>query len=143
MLYTAEPPASMEKSSDVHPGLLSRYSTTRERERGSGASAPPRSHRARPSKAGRVPGTSSTRKERLQSEKPEKNEVTVEQETQVKVRTTVVDIDSVRDIEVKEENLGLLEAAEEQEGELISGEKPGTFNMQLGNARQWFYLYYC
>ncbi|XP_077964344.1 podocin isoform X1 [Gasterosteus aculeatus] len=116
MLYTAEPPASMEKSSDVHPGLLSRSSTTRERERGSGASAPPRSHRARPSKAGRVPGTSSTRKERLQSEKPEKNEVTVEQETQVKVRTTVVDIDSVRDIEVKEENLGLLEAAEEQEG---------------------------
>ncbi|KAM8875726.1 podocin [Spinachia spinachia] len=107
----------MEKSSDVHPGLLSRSSTTREREgeRESGASAPPRSHRLRPPKAVRVPGTLPPRKERLQREQLEKNTAKVEQETQVKVRTTVVDIDSVRDVEVKEENPGLLEAAKQEE----------------------------
>ncbi|TKS74299.1 Podocin [Collichthys lucidus] len=34
----------------------------------------------------------------------------------MKVKSTVVDIDSVRDDEVKEENLGLLEAAEHEDG---------------------------
>ncbi|XP_054459383.1 podocin [Anoplopoma fimbria] len=116
MLFTAEPPASMEKSSNVQPGLPSRSRTTPRRERESGASVPPRSHRQRPSKAGRDPGASSVRKERLQKEKLETNEVKVELETEVKVRSTVVDIDSVRDNEVKEENLGLLEAAEQEEG---------------------------
>ncbi|XP_029988431.1 podocin [Sphaeramia orbicularis] len=39
-----------------------------------------------------------------------------ETEVKVKVRSTVVDIDSVRKEEVKEENLGLLEAAEQEDG---------------------------
>lgn len=88
---------------------------TPKKERESGASVPPRSHRQRPSKAGRVP-EASVRKERLQ--KPEAKEVKVEQDTEVKVRSTVVDIDSVREDEVKEENLGLLEAAEQEDGKL-------------------------
>lgn len=46
-------------------------------------------------------------------EKPEKNETAVKRGTEAKLQTTVVDIDSVRDNEVKEENLGLLEAAEQ------------------------------
>lgn len=54
--------------------------------------------------------------ERTQKEKKETNEVKSNQETEVKLKTTVVDIDSVRD-EVKEENLGLLEAAEQEDGE--------------------------
>ncbi|XP_068445950.1 podocin isoform X2 [Clinocottus analis] len=103
----------MEKSSGVQPGHPSRS----RRERESGASVPPRSHRQRPPKAGRVPGASSARKERLQKEKPETNEGKVEQaETEGKLRTTVVDIDSVRDKEVKED-VGLLEAAEQEEGQ--------------------------
>lgn len=46
---------------------------------------------------------------------PETNEVAVEQGTEVKVKSTVVDIDSVRE-EVKQENLGLLDAAEQEDG---------------------------
>ncbi|XP_037624781.1 podocin isoform X2 [Sebastes umbrosus] len=114
--YAPEPPASMERSSDVNPGLPQRSRMTPRKERESGASALPRSHRQRPSKAGRVPEASSVRKERLQKEKPETHELKVEQETEVKVRSTVVDIDSVREDEVKEENLGLLEAAEQEDG---------------------------
>lgn len=34
-------------------------------------------------------------------------------DAEVKVKTTVVDIDSVRDEEVKDEHVGLLEAAEQ------------------------------
>lgn len=74
---------------------------TPRKERERGALVPPRSHRQRPSKA------SSVWKESLQKEKPETDEV------EVKVKSTVVDIDSVREAEVKEENLGLLEAAEQ------------------------------
>ncbi|XP_042340152.1 podocin [Plectropomus leopardus] len=107
MLFTAEPPASMEKASKVHSSLPPRSRMTPRKERESGASVPPRSHRQRPSKA------SSVRKERPQKEKLETNEVKVEQDTEVKVKSTVVDIDSVREEEVKEENLGLLEAAEQ------------------------------
>lgn len=41
----------------------------------------------------------------------------MEQETEVKVKSsTVVDIDSVREVEVKEENLGLLEAEDQEDG---------------------------
>lgn len=81
-----------------------------------GASVPPRSHRQRQSKTGWIPEAISVRKQRLQKEKPETNEVAVEQETGVKVKSTVVDIDSVREDEVKQENLGLLEAAEQEDG---------------------------
>lgn len=66
------------------------------------------------------------KKERPQKEKPETNEVKSDQETEVKLKTTVVDIDSVRDDEVKEENLGLLEAAEQEDGESEHKEKPGA-----------------
>lgn len=111
MLFAAEPPASMEKSSNAHPSHPPRSRMTPRRERG--ALVPPRSHRQRQSKTCRLPEATSGRKEK---EKPETNEVAVERETGVKVQTTVVDIDSVREDEVKEENLVLLEAAEQEDG---------------------------
>lgn len=89
---------------------------TPRKERERGAMVPPRSYRQRPSKTGRDPEPSSVRKERLQKEKQETHEVMAEQETEGKVKSTVVDIDSVREDEVKEENLGLLEAAEQEDG---------------------------
>ncbi|KAG8003142.1 Podocin [Nibea albiflora] len=106
----------MEKSSSVHRDYSPRSRMTPRKEREREAVVPPRSHRQRPSKSGRIPETSLVRKERLQKEKPETNEVTVEQEAEMKVTSTVVDIDSVREDEVKEENLGLLEAAEQEDG---------------------------
>ncbi|KAM9358581.1 podocin [Symphorus nematophorus] len=106
----------MEKSSSVHPSHPPRSRMTPRKERERGAMVPPRGHRQRPSKTGRVPEASSVRKERLRKEQPEKNEGTLEQETDVKVKSTVVDIDSVREDEVKEELLGLLEAAEQEDG---------------------------
>jgi len=124
MLFTAEPPDSMEKSSDDHRGLPARSRVAPGRERQSGASATPRGHRPRSSKAGRVPGGSAAaRTERLRKEKVETGQVKEKVETgqvKEKVRTTVVDIDGVRDEEVKEvngEDEGLLEAAEQEEGE--------------------------
>ncbi|XP_059197711.1 podocin [Centropristis striata] len=108
MLFTAEPPDRMEKSSKVHCGTLPRPRTTTRKERENRASLPTRNHRQRPSKAGRVPP--SVGKERLQNEKPETKE------TEIKVSSTVVDIDTVREDEVKQENLGLLEVAEQEDG---------------------------
>ncbi|XP_044216965.1 podocin isoform X2 [Thunnus albacares] len=98
----------MEKSTNVHPSHppRSRMAPRKDRER---------SQHPKASKAGRLPEASSVRKERLKKERPETNEVTVEQETEVKAISTVVDIDSVRE-QVNEENLGLLEAAEEEDG---------------------------
>ncbi|XP_022620080.1 podocin-like [Seriola dumerili] len=107
--------ASMEKSSNVHPSHLPRSRMKPRRESERGATVPPRGNRQRSSKAGRLPEASSARKERLQKDKPGRNEVKVEQEAEVKLKSTVVDIDRVRDDEVKEENPGLLEAAEEEE----------------------------
>ncbi|KAL7397644.1 hypothetical protein ABVT39_025649 [Epinephelus coioides] len=118
----------MENSSNVQPGLPPRSRMTPRKEKESRASVAPRSHRQRPSKAGRAPEASSGRKERQQKEKPETNEMKVEQETEVKVRSTVVDIDSVRDNEVKEENLGLLEVAE-QDG--LKRKSLGVFEWML------------
>lgn len=97
----------MEKSSNAHPAHLPRSRTMARRERG--ALVPPRTHRHRQSKTGRLAEATSVRKE----EKPEKNETAVKRGAEAKVQTTVVDIDSVREDEVKEENLGLLEAAEQ------------------------------
>lgn len=104
----------MEKSSSVQPShpLKSRVTPRKEREKG--ALLPPKSHRQRPPKTGRVPQASSVR---LHREKPETSEAKMEQETEVKVKSsTVVDIDSVREVEVKEENLGLLEAEDQEDG---------------------------
>lgn len=102
----------MEKSSDVHPSHAARPTTVPRKDRERGALVPPKRQHPKASKAGRLPEASSVRKERPKKEKSETNEVTVEQETEVKVKSTVVDIDSVRE-KVNEENTGLLEAAEE------------------------------
>nr|XP_019954100.1 PREDICTED: podocin [Paralichthys olivaceus]XP_019954101.1 PREDICTED: podocin [Paralichthys olivaceus] len=99
----------MDKSSNVHLPS-SRMTSKADNERG--AVVPPRSHRQRPSKAGRAP---EGRKEKPRKEKPKTNDVKGEQE-EVKLKSTVVDIDRVRDDEVKEENMGLLEAAEQDDG---------------------------
>ncbi|KAG7513504.1 podocin-like [Solea senegalensis] len=86
---------------------------TSRRESERGAIISPRSHRQRTSKASRLP---EARRERLQKDKPKTIKVKVEQEADVKVKSTVVDIDRVRDDQVKEENLGPLEAAEQEDG---------------------------
>lgn len=117
----------MEKSSSVHRGYSPRSRMTPRNERERKAVVPPRSHRQRQSKTSRIPETALVRKERLQKEKPETNEVTGGQEAEMKVNSTVVDIDSVRDDEVKEENLGLLEAAEHEDGKWKPEVKPGTY----------------
>ncbi|KAM9848872.1 podocin [Aulostomus maculatus] len=99
MLFTAEPQATTEKVSDAHPSLPPQSRKTPRKERKRGAPVPPRSQR--PSKAGRHFEAST-----LKSEKPGINEV--------KVKSTVVDIDSVRE-KVPEENLVLLEAAGQED----------------------------
>ncbi|XP_061594980.1 podocin, partial [Cololabis saira] len=108
-LLTPAPPASVETPSSIQPSYPSRMSPQKER----GASKPGRSPRQsqRPPVAGQTPAAASVRKERLQKKKPE-----AEMEQEAKGKTTVVDIDSVRDDEVKEENLGLLEAAGQEDG---------------------------
>lgn len=69
---------------------------------------PPRSDSAKLSKTGRVNEAKSQRKEKV---KTGTSGVTVEQQTEAKVRSTVVDIDSVRDDTLKEERIELLEIA--------------------------------
>ncbi|XP_026202235.1 LOW QUALITY PROTEIN: podocin [Anabas testudineus] len=129
MLLTAELPQRMEKSSNVHPDHRPQSRTMPRKERERGATVPPRSHRQKASKAGRLTEASPVRKERPQKEKPETNEVKSDHETEGKLRTTVVDIDSVRDDEVKEENLGLLEAAEQEDG--LKSRNLGVFEWML------------
>ncbi|XP_070817702.1 podocin [Chaetodon trifascialis] len=110
----------MEKSSNVHSRNPPRSRMNPGKERVRGATVPPRSYQQRTSKTGRDPEASSVRKERLQKEKQETHKMTVEQQADVKVKSTVVDIDSVREDEVKEDNLGLLEAAEQEDIRWIS-----------------------
>lgn len=55
----------------------------------------------------------------VRKEKLGKHVGKMEQETEVKLKSTVVDIDSVRDNEVKDENVGLLEAAEQEDSESV------------------------
>lgn len=112
MLLTAESPVSMERTSGVRSSHPARSRMMARKERG--ALVPPRSHRQRQLKTGRTPEDTSVKKER-----PDKKMEAVEQEAEVKVKTTVVDIDSVREDEIKEENLGLLEAAEQEDGEFV------------------------
>uniref|UniRef100_UPI0037E71B04 podocin n=1 Tax=Semicossyphus pulcher TaxID=241346 RepID=UPI0037E71B04 len=101
----------MENTTNVRPSLPPRPRLTPRKERERGPLMHPKSQR--PSKERRVPKASSVKKESLQKQKPEANNLKDEQGTEVKVKTTVVDIDCVREEEVKEENLGLLEAAEQ------------------------------
>lgn len=60
--------------------------------------------------------TSDATSARKESGKPAATQVKTDPATEVKLKTTVVDIDSVRDDNIKEENLGLLEAAEHEDG---------------------------
>lgn len=113
MLLSAEPPPSMDKPSGVNPDHLARSRTTPRKERERGATGP---HRQKASKVGRLPEATTRKKEARQTP-----EVKPNQDTDVKLKTTVVDIDSVRDDEVKEDNLGLLEAADQDDGEFYLG----------------------
>ncbi|KAM9761823.1 podocin isoform 1-T2 [Menidia menidia] len=82
-----------------------------------GALEPSRNQHHKTTKAGRLTDAPSVRKDRQKHEKPQTNQVKVEQEAELRFKSTVVDIDSVRDDEIKkEENLGLLEAAEHEDG---------------------------
>lgn len=67
-----------------------------------GGLAPANGHRQ--SKKGNTTEATSVRKDKTKVAEPD---------AEVKVKTTVVDIDSVRDDEMKDESIGLLEAAEQ------------------------------
>lgn len=73
---------------------------------------PPRSHSPKPSKTERISEAKSQRKEKV---KTGTSPVTVEQQTELKVRSAVVDIDNVRDDELKEEFTGLLEVTGQED----------------------------
>lgn len=120
MHLTPEPPARMEKSANVQHNDLSKPRTRHGKGSERGATPAPRGQRQRAPKANRHPEASPARKKRSEREKPNQtNESKVgEEDIEEKLRSTVVDIDRVRDDDVKEENLGLLEAAEQEEGEL-------------------------
>lgn len=94
----------MEKSSNHPP----RSRMTARKERVRAASEAPR----RKPKVEQLSEASSVRKEKLGTHVGK-----MEQETEVKLKSTVVDIDHVRDNEVKDENVGLLEAAEQDDSE--------------------------
>lgn len=79
-----------------------------------------RSQRQRPPKVGRSSDAPTTRKDRLQKRRPETDQAEMEKGAEVQLKPTVVDIDSVRGDMVKEENLGLLEAAEQDDGEFVA-----------------------
>ncbi|XP_030584039.1 podocin-like [Archocentrus centrarchus] len=104
----------MEKSSDElsNQPLKSRMMPRKERDRG--ASVSPRRNPQRKPKVDQLSEASSVRKEKLQTERLGTHGVKMGQETEVKLKSTVVDIDSVRD-EVKDENVGLLEVAEQED----------------------------
>lgn len=97
----------MEKPSNQPP--KSRMMPRKERD--GGASAPPRRNPQRKPKVDQL-SEASVRKEKLQT-----HVVKMGQETEVKLKSTVVDIDSVRDDEVKDDNMGLLEVEEQEDRE--------------------------
>ncbi|KAF7644828.1 hypothetical protein LDENG_00215190 [Lucifuga dentata] len=133
MLITAEPPPSMEKSSQIHashplrPRVMPRKDR-KDREKGKEVSVLPVSHLPRASKAQRLLNATPERKERLKKENPKTNEENVEQE-EVRIKSTVVDIDSVREDEQTEENLGLLEIEEQEYG--LKSRNLGVFEWLL------------
>ncbi|XP_037553889.1 podocin [Nematolebias whitei] len=92
----------MERPSNVQANHKPRTRPRKDRERG--APGPPKTQRPKPPGAGGHPETLSVRKEKL------------EEEEGVRLSPTVVDIDHVRDSEVKDESLGLLEAAGQEDG---------------------------
>ncbi|XP_014870688.1 podocin isoform X1 [Poecilia latipinna] len=104
----------MEKPPTVKPNHRSR-TMPRKKEGESGAPVRERRHHQKLPKAGHHAGSPSVKKEKREMEKSETNQekVDVEKEAEVKLKSTVVDIDSVRENKVQEENLWLLEAAEQ------------------------------
>nr|XP_015826374.2 podocin isoform X1 [Nothobranchius furzeri] len=102
----------METSSNVHSGHRLRAMPRKERERG--AAVPPRSQRQRLPRAGQQPETPAVRKDSTQ-QKTETNQGMMEGDAEFKLKSTVVDIDRVRDDDVKE-NLALLETTEQEDG---------------------------
>lgn len=97
----------MENSSRSHSGRSSRSRMTPRKERG--ALSPARGHRQ--SKTGRTDEATSARRVK-EEKKAERTEGAVDPDAEAKVKTTVVDIDSVRADVTKGESVGLLEAAE-------------------------------
>lgn len=93
----------MENTGSSHSGRSSR--SRKERS----ALPPSRGHRQ--SKTGKTTEAASAWKEKKRT--TERTKVAAHPDAEVKVKTTVVDIDSVRDEEVKDEHVGLLEAAEQ------------------------------
>ncbi|XP_029905517.1 podocin [Myripristis murdjan] len=90
---------------------------TSRRERETETLASPKGHPPRASSAGRLPEASAARRERPRKEKSGTKELKMEKD--VKVKSTVVDVDNVRVDEEKEqseENLGLLEVGEQEDG---------------------------
>uniref|UniRef100_A0A3Q2D2U7 NPHS2 stomatin family member, podocin n=1 Tax=Cyprinodon variegatus TaxID=28743 RepID=A0A3Q2D2U7_CYPVA len=110
-------PAGMEKPPTIKSIHRSRMTQRKEGEnRASAISRDPDQRRA---KSGHHTGAPSARKEKRQMEKPETNqEKGKEEKEEVMAKSTVVDIDRVRDNEVQEENMGLLEAAEQEDDAL-------------------------
>ncbi|KAF6734397.1 Podocin [Oryzias melastigma] len=107
----------MEKASNVQENHHPRVMPRKERERGAHQREPKgRKQRKAPSEG----------KERLPEDKPEANQLKTEQEKEVKLKSTVVDIDSVRE---KEESLALLETAEQEDG--IKHKNLGVFEWLL------------
>uniref|UniRef100_A0A3B5LLK1 Band 7 domain-containing protein n=1 Tax=Xiphophorus couchianus TaxID=32473 RepID=A0A3B5LLK1_9TELE len=98
----------MEKPVTVKPNHRSR-AMPRKKEGESGAPVPERSHHQKPPKAGHHAGAPSVKKEKREMEKSDANQekVDVEKEAEVKLKSTVVDIDRVRETKVQEENLWL------------------------------------
>lgn len=99
---------------------------TPKKDREKGAILMPRSQQQKASKTGQLHEASSRRKEKPQKEKTETNELKSDEEAEVMLKTTVVDIDSVREDQVKEENLGHLEAADYEDGESMFKEEHGS-----------------
>lgn len=72
----------------------------------------PRKERGALARVGGQRQSRTTEATSVRKEKTEKAKVAVEPDAEVKLKTTVVDIDSVRE-EMKDESFGLLEAAEQ------------------------------
>lgn len=97
----------MEKPSKENPDQPRKSRPTSRKEKG----APERPR----SRSPKLPRTG--RRERV---RPGSIPEMAEQQAEVRVRSTVVDIDSVREEEVKEECLGLLETAGQEDSEWSS-----------------------
>lgn len=92
----------MENPGSSRSSRSSRSRTAPKKERGASARGHP------PSKTGKTAGAAPVGKEKMA-----RGEVAGEPDAGEKVKTTVVDIDRVRDDQVKDQSAGLLEAAQQ------------------------------